>query len=151
MSNDNTDLRLLFINESSLQSHITAFQKYSYEYMSTLLLLFKHHVNLTIITKARVLVASFYNHNKQFIQLLLSMIEYSLPEIVKTCEILDSKRNANQIVKKMDKIWNAKNKKYKKLKQKLTLANTINEGVNISLNKSKIKFLKNNWVKKIPK
>jgi hypothetical protein len=119
-------------------------------YISNLLLLFyEYNIDFTILKLAKILVASLVRNDAELSKFLLKDKRFGLPVILKCCDILDSRRLLNQVEKKLHKIKN----KTKISKNKTFIYNLkcLNEGVNMSLNKSKIKFIKNNWIVNIPK
>lgn len=141
-------MKNLFLNNSTIQEHITAQSSQYAEYMANLLLLFhEYNTEFTIIKLAKILVASLIRKDKQLACYLLKNERYNLPVILKCCEVLDSKRLFTQLSKKTDKI---KDKK-KLSKHKTILANlkSLNEGLEIALTKGKVRFLKSNWVQHI--
>jgi hypothetical protein len=147
-----TDLKNLFINESSIDDHVNANISNQCEYMSTVLLLLKNKMSFTIMTKAKILVASFVTYNKELTQILLSNTEFGLPEVLKCCEMLDSRRYINQLNKKITKLEGKMKKgKLGKLKTELNNTMVLNDGLQASLNKSKIKKIKNLWLNRIQK
>ena len=143
-------IKNIFINDSAIREHIDSQNKNYAEYVATLSLLFyEYNIDFTILKLAKILVAALIRHDGEFAKFLLRDGRYELPVILKTCDILDSKRLHKQLSKKTEKI---KNKK-KVSKHKSVLANlaALNEGLEgLSLTKAKIKFIKENWVKQIP-
>lgn len=141
-------IKKIFINESTLREHIH-FQNNNYnEYISILILLINHYnIKLTCIKKARILAASLYRNDKRLSQFIINNFDYDLPSILKTCEILDSRRYQNYLIKKMGKLKDKK--KIAKRKSIISNLKKLHEGLNVSLTRSKIKFIKENWIKKI--
>lgn len=140
----------ILLKESSLQEHIDSQNSNYNEYMTNLTLLFdEYNYDFTIIKLAKILTTSLIRQDKSLAEYLLKKEKYDLPVILKTCEILDSRRLYNQLDKKTDKI---KNKK-KLSKHKTILANlqALNEGINMSLTNAKINFIRDHWIRQIPK
>lgn len=140
-------IRDIFINESSFKDHIEIQTNNYIDYLSNFfILLCEYNTNFSIIKKARILSAAIFRNDKEFAKFLMSLEIYDLPTIVKCCRILDSKRKLAQLNKKTATIKNPK----KLIKHKSCIRNTelLNEGVHIALTKSKIKFIRDNWIMK---
>jgi hypothetical protein len=97
--------------------------------------IYKKYINVKILSSnlIKMLVIALQNNDKPFCKKLLEFdkndkCRYGLSEILKVCEILDSNRYS------------------KKRKKKIN----FNEDYKFSLTSSKIKFIINNWIKKIP-
>ena len=139
-----------FINESSLKDHIKTQNSHYSEYISNLLLLFyEYNIDFTILKLSKILVASLIRNDKELAKFLLQDPRYELPVILKSCDILDSNRLYKQLNKKTEKIQNAS--KLSKHKSFLSNLQALNEGIEMSLTKSKIKFIKKNWINNIDK
>lgn len=139
-----------FINESSLKDHIETQNSHYSEYISNLLLLFyEYNIDFTILKLSKILVASLIRNDKELAKFLLQDPRYELPVILKSCDILDSNRLYKQLNKKTEKIQNAS--KLSKHKSFLSNLQALNEGIEMSLTKSKIKFIKKNWINNIDK
>jgi hypothetical protein len=148
---DNRDIISLFLDYSTLKQHIECQQKSYDVYVSNLLLLtLEYKIKLTILKRAMILVSALYLRNTELATFLLVNVSIGcreLPVILKTCQILDSRRFCNQMKKKTDKIKN-KNK-LAKHKSIISNFNNLHEGYLLSLSKSKIKFIKKNWINKL--
>lgn len=145
-----SNIKKTLLNESEIKSHIEFQTNNYFEYISTLILLFyDYNVEFTIIKKAKILVASLLRNDKELSKFLLSNKKYDLPVIVKCCDILDSKRLLKQLNEKTKNIHDKK--MLSKHKSKISNLQKLNEGLDMSLSKSKINFIKSNWIQKIPK
>ncbi len=144
-----TTIRDIILEEATLKEHIDC-QNNSYtEYITNLLLIMiKHKVNLSIIKKARILAGALARNDKGLAKFLLDNYNYVMPEILKTCEILDSRRYSTSLKKKLVKIKKDK-KRAGKLKSIIANLEKLHEGLQISLTKSKIEFIKVNWIQKL--
>nr|QBK88423.1 MAG: uncharacterized protein LCMiAC01_01000 [Mimivirus LCMiAC01] len=144
-----SNIKKIFLSESTLKNHIDLQTSNYNEYIINLILLDKYDVKFTIVKKARILAASMTRNDNVLSAYLLFRNDYDLPAVVKTCEILDSRRYINSLEKKTDRI---KNKK-KLSKHKSIIENTkkLNEGLPVSLSKSKIKFITRHWINLITK
>ena len=143
-------IKNILLEETKLQDHLDSRDNNYYDYVANLLVLFdEYNIEFTILKLAKILAASFIRRDKYLAKFLLQNERYDLPVILKTCEILDSKRRFDQLNKKTDQI---KDKK-KLAKHKAILSNlqSLNEGIQMKLTSSKIKFLKENWIQKLPK
>ncbi len=145
---DNRNIISLFLDYSTLKDHIE-YQEKSYEaYVSNLIMLtLEYKVKLTILKRAMILSAALYLRNMELAAFLLDNCCHDLSVVLKTCQIMDSRRYCNQMKKKTPKI---KNKK-RLAAHKSIIANfeQMSEGYPLSLAKSKIKFIKKNWVNKL--
>lgn len=143
-------IKNILLEETKLQEHLDSRDNHYHEYVANILLLFnEYNIEFTILKLAKILTGCFIRNDKYLAKYLLSNERYDLPVILKTCEILDSKRRFEQLSKKTDQI---KDKK-KLAKHKAILSNlqSLNEGIQMKLTSSKIKFLKENWIQKLPK
>ena len=143
-------IRNILLEESTLQNHLDAQNNNYQEYLANLyLLFFEYNIELTILKLAKILTIALIRNDKGLSKFLLSNDRYELPVILKTCELLDSRRKHDQINKKTEKINDPK----KLAKHKAVLANllALNEGVEMRLTSSKIKFLKENWINNLSK
>lgn len=138
-------IKNILVNESTLKEHMEAQTNNYLEYLAQYLLL-KHEygVEFSIIKKARILAAAMTRSDKQFAKLLLQDRDYDVATVLKTCEILDSRRLYNQMEKKKSTLKNP----YKLSKHGTFMANLkkLFEDEPVSLTKSKIKFLKKEWI-----
>lgn len=142
------DIKTKLLTGCSLADHITFQTEYYNQYLSNLFLLFyEYNIDFSINDLAKILVASLIKNNKEFSTYLLKDPRYDLPVILKCCDILDSKRLHTQLEKKTNKIKNLK--KLTKHKALISNLKTLNEGIDMSLSSSKIKFIKNHWVKNL--
>lgn len=138
------------MEESSLKEHIDNQNNNYTEYITNLLLIIiKYNINLSIIKKARILASSLVRRDNELTKFLLDNYNYTMPEILKTCEILDSRRYSKSLKKKLEKIKDKK--RITKLKSIISNLEKLHEGLQISLTKSKIEFLKINWIHKLSK
>jgi hypothetical protein len=99
-------------------------------------------------------MATLTHDHTHAIQMLRSKA-FKLPEILKCCEILDSRRYYNQLTKK--KARYTSEGKIKKIDQQIHNIKILNDGLggevelalNFSLTSSKIKMIRQNWVSMI--
>lgn len=140
------NIKDIILNDSPLAIHIDAQTNNYNKYVVHLILLtHKYKLSFTPIKKARMLVSSIQRNDHILSQYLISLCE--LPTIIRVCKILDSKRNAKKLTKRMEKTTNPKKKAmYKSILNNLA---ELHEDLSLSLTKSKIKFLKRNWIDKI--
>lgn len=95
-------------------------------------------------------------HNHTYVEKILRSRSVKLPEVLKACEILDSGRYHRQLLKKRAQLKNKK--KISKLDQQIHNLKVLNDGLggevalalNFSLTSSKIKIIREHWVKQIP-
>ncbi len=143
--------KVILIEDGTIKEHLDLQNSNYTEYLANLLLLFyEYNIELTILKLAKILVAAMVRGDHELAAYLMQDERYDLPIILKTCEILDSKRLCKQLEGKTDKIKDSK----KQSKHKSIIANlkALNEGLEeLSLPKSKINFIKNNWVRKLSK
>src|SRR3990172_6053640 len=147
-----TSIKNILLEESSLQKHLDAQNNNYSEYLAHLyLLFFEYNVEFTILKLAKILTVALIRNDKELSQFLLHNERYDLPVILKTCELLDSKRKYLQLEKKTEKIVKIEDKK-KLAKHKTILANlqALNEGIEMRLTSSKIKFIKEHWINYLP-
>jgi hypothetical protein len=148
-------IRSLFLNNGPLRDHLKHQKENYYEYISILLSLFNCGIDLAMLTKAHVITAALARNDKELATRLLSMEQFGLLEVLKMCKILDSKRYIKQLTKKVNKLTslNAKKNKIAVVKRELDAVSKFNSdiNVNLSLSGAKAKFIRDNWVKKIPK
>ncbi|ARF09941.1 hypothetical protein Indivirus_6_7 [Indivirus ILV1] len=140
----------ILVNDGSIKDHIELQNNNYNEYLANLFLLFhEYNVDFTISKLAKILVASMTRMDHKLSEYLLENPKYDLPAILKTCEILDSKRLYKQLEKKTGKIKNSS----KLSKHKSIIANlkSLNENLDLSLSTSKINFIKNNWIRHLSK
>ena len=145
---DNRHIISLFLDHSSLKDHIEYQEKRYDVYVSNLILLtLEYKVKLTILKRAMILSAALYLRNMKLAAFLLDQCCHELPVVLKTCQILDSRRYCAQMKKKTDKIKNVK----RLAAHKSIIANfeQMSEGYPLSLTKSKIKFIKKNWINRL--
>ena len=147
---NNRTSKYILINESTLAEHIEK-QKNDYNnYVANLfLLIFRYNTKFTQIKMARILAASMMRNDKKLSSFLLKKCNYDLPIVFKTCVLLDSRRQCKSIEKRLINITNAKNiSKYKSIISNLK---TLHEDLPVSLNSSRIRFLKETWIHDISK
>ena len=143
----NTQLKDLFLNESTLKEHLEKQETNIQEYIDCMTQLTeKYGIEFSIIKKARILAVAMMRNDKNLSTYLLNTYKYELPDIMKTCQILDSRRFSNQLTKRLEKFKN-KNK-ISKTKSLISNLKTLHEDTNASLSKSRVNFIKNNWLKK---
>lgn len=143
-------IKKILLEETKLQDHLDCRDDRYYEYVANLLVLFdEYNIEFTILKLAKILVASFVRKDKYLAKFLLQNERYDLPVILKTCEILDSKRRFDQLSKRTDKIKDKK--KLSKHKAILSNLQALNEGIDMKLTSSKIKFLKETWIQQLSK
>lgn len=138
----------LFISESTLVAHYNAQNSQHLEYLAHYkLIVEQYQIPMTIIKRARVLAAALMRNDRDLVKYLFTHGKYDLPTVLKTCEILDSRRLAKQLTAKCEKL----KKKRNIVKQKSIIANlnALNEGLEVSLTRSKIKLIIRYWVNKI--
>jgi hypothetical protein len=143
-------IKNILLEESSLQNHFDNQNNNYHEYLANLhLLFFEYNINFTILKLAKILTISLIRNDKELSKFLLHNDRYDLPVILKTCELLDSKRKYIQLEKKTEKIKDPK----KLSKHKAIIANlkALNENIEMKLTSSKIKFIKENWINYLPK
>lgn len=142
----------LFFNvDAEIESHL-AQQKFNNEqYWKTLYHLLDTNANLSTIPLSKILACSLATNDKVNSQRLLGNHMYKLPEVLKTCEILDSRRKIVEVTKEIGKLTQqgAKNRKISKLKNKLDYNRKLNEGISFSLTRSKSNLIKKYWIKNI--
>ncbi len=146
-----TSLKSIFLEESKLKDHLDA-QNNSYnEYLANYFLLTKkYNTKLSIIKRAQILSSAIQRNDKEFAKYLFTDTQnYNLPVVIKTCAILDSRRYANRLSKKLEKITNKK--KLAKYKSILENVKKLNGGADVSLTKSKCRFIKNSWINNLSK
>lgn len=142
--------RTVLLNESSMKEHIDLQNGNYADYVANLMLLmYEYNIDFSILKLAKILVAALVRNDKELASFLMKDERYDLPVILKCCDILDSKRSCALKTKKTDKIKNVK----KLARHKTVIANlqALNEGVEMNLTKSKIKFIKEHWVNNISK
>lgn len=143
--------KTILIDDGTIKEHINLQNNNYIEYLSNLLLLLhEYKIEFTILKLAKILVAAMVRSDHELSTYLLQDDRYDLPIILKACEILDSRRLCKQLEGKTDKIKDPK----KQSKHKSIIANlkALNEGLEeLSLSKSKINFIKNNWICKLSK
>lgn len=102
---------------------------------------------------AKILACMMGKNCKPMTLLLLNSQSYKLPEILKTCEILDSRRLLTQLEKKIKNLpITVKNKKkIGKIQTQINNIKQLNASFyEFSLTSSKINLIKEHWIKKIP-
>ena len=142
------DVKNLFLSDSTLPEHYKAQDEHYQEYRTHLVLLtFKYHIDQSIIKKARILAAALLRNDTDLASFLLNKCNYDLAMVLKACQILDSRRLANQMEKVIPRIKN---------KRKLATRKSIifnlqahNEGLEVSLTKSKAKVIITEWIRKL--
>ena len=140
----------IFLNDGTIKDHIDLQTTKNSEYLANLFLLFyEYNVDFTILKLAKILVSALVRKDNLFAEFLLQDPRYDLPVILKTCDILDSRRLYKQLESKTEKITDLK--KLSKHKSIMANVKSLNEGLEASLSKSKINFIKKNWVNKISK
>jgi hypothetical protein len=133
-------MQTVFYESSSLNDHLRCQTEAYEEYIANLILLTqKYSVKLTPLKKARMLAISLHRNDYNLSRLIIENCSIDPEDIIMTCKILDAKRLYTNINAKIDKIKN----KNKQSKHKATLTNlkALYEDINMSLTRSKIKFL----------
>jgi hypothetical protein len=143
-----------FFNIDTKLETFLAQQRFNGEkYWTELFSLLDSHANLPSIILSKVLACALSINDNLHAKRLVENQMYRLPEVLKACEILDSRRKIAELTRKIDKITKqgAKGSKIGKLKTKLDYSTKLNETNTFSLTKSKINFIKKHWVRKISK
>lgn len=149
-------IKTIFLRNSTLGEHITSQNANYSEYIANLLLLFhEYNIEFTVLKLAKILVSAIVRQDKNLAIYLMKESRYDLPVILKCCEMLDSPRLQIQLTKKIEQLSLLSTptvvKKIKTYKTLLSNLNSLAEGVNMRLTKSKINFIKINWIHNIPK
>ncbi|MCJ7638010.1 MAG: hypothetical protein MUO21_11015, partial [Nitrososphaeraceae archaeon] len=174
--------KTVLLDDGTIKDHIHLQTTNYNEYIANLFLLFnEYNIEFTILKLAKILVAALVRGDHEFAEYLMHNQRYDLPVILKTCEILDSRRLCKQMEAKTIKIKDPK----KLSKHKSIIANlkALNKGTNEyktdsssesheetkeetkeeikeeikdeinewSLSKSKINFIKKHWVNQLSK
>lgn len=134
-----------------LKEHFTHYDEDTQKYVSDVAKIFTDKIlnkSAGLTTKSHIICVLLQRKAKDIIKNLNQYID--LPELVRACEILDSKRLQKQMLGKL-----LTKPDSPKVKSKLVLAEALLNGQNVddidlSLNLSKIKIVKE-WVKNIPK
>lgn len=102
---------------------------------------------LHTIILAKALACFLGNNDRYAIEKALKSESYKLPEVLRACQILDSRRSSAQIKKKL----NGSRDKNGKLQCELNNLEKITDNyLEFSLTKSKSKMIKKYWISQIP-
>lgn len=138
------DIIETFSNKSSINDHIKC-QNTHADYVK-LFNFFVHDMKfpLSNIQKSRILVAALFRKDYFLANTLVAGDIYTLDIIHQVCKILDGRRMYNQMDKKTDKIKDQD----KLTKHKTFMENTksLYDGVEISLNKRRSRFIRDGWI-----
>lgn len=148
---DLNKVKKLFTEDSSIEEHIS-YRRFNNDiYWYALENIFEKKIELNTCTYSKILAISIQNKEKEKVEYLCKKDEYKLIEILRCCEILDSKRAITLLNKKLHMLTknNARSKKINKIKSLISNKETINEGCQFSLSASKIKMIINYWIKNI--
>ena len=142
------DAKNLFLSDSTLTEHYSAQQNQYQDYRSALVLLtFNYHVELSLIKRARILAAALMRNDTDLVAFLLNKCNYDLSQVLKACQILDSRRLATQMERKTPRIKNRR--KLSMHKSIISNLHALNEGLEVSLTKSKSRVIIKEWINKI--
>lgn len=144
----------LFHVVSEVGPHLQA-QKENYQpYLSFLVHCINTDVNLAVGPKSAILAASLIRHDHPLTYYLLTKGQYLVPEILKTCEILDTNRLVVSLERRIAFLeTHAKRKRLlrdTRLRRNNLLLNQTAEVEGCSLTSSRIKRLIQWWVSRIP-
>lgn len=121
----------MFFNIETTADTFMAHQRFNRDqYYKQLYLLLDAKSNIPSINLARILACTLGSNDNININKLLTKEKYKLPEILKACEILDSRRQIIAFENRINKLnLNKNTKKYKtnKIVVKLDYMKTINE------------------------
>ena len=145
------DAKKLFIADSSIEEHISFMRFNEKIYWTTIENIFDKEIELNSSTYSKILAICLQKNDRQKVEYLCSKNSYKLPEVLKACEILDSRRIINSLKKKLCFLEknNCKIGKINKIKTLISNKETINEGQQYSLSGGRIKMIKNYWIKNI--
>lgn len=138
--------------DTQLDTLVSYFDNNKLEFCEVIINFVNSNTQLHSSMFAKILACMLGKNCNPMTQLLLNSQLYKLPEILKTCEILDSRRLLAQLEKKLGTL-SEKNKKMRgKIQSQINNTKQLNPSFfEFSLTKSKIKVITNNWVNKIPK
>lgn len=112
------------------------------------------NTSLNTTTLGKILACVLAVNDRTMAEQILSSKLYKLPEVLKACEILDSRRLYVQLGKKLNNL--TKNGKIGAINCKINNLLEMNDclgnsytGINLSLTKSKAKMIKKYWINKI--
>lgn len=153
----NTDLRntirdKLVDCDTQLNTFVSYFENNKIEFCEIVTNFIELNTILHSSVLARILACALGKNDKELAIRLLNSSLYKLPEVLKTCEILDSRRYLAQLNKQINSVGQTKSKKRGKFQSEINNLMQLNSSYfEFSLTKSKIKTIIYNWVKKIPK
>lgn len=135
----------------SLKEHFNHYDEDTTKYIADVQKIFSDKIlnkSSGLTVKSHILCVLLQRKDKVSIKTLYEFID--LPEMVRACEILDSRRLQKQMLSKL-----IINPDSKKIKSKLTISQALTNNQNVydidlSLSLSKIKIVKD-WVRSIPK
>jgi hypothetical protein len=138
----------LFLLDSSLKEHYENQCNNYNEYISNFILIkFKYKITLSTIKNARILSCALFRNDKILSKFLLNECDYKFDDILKTCQLLDSNRLCNQMSKKLSLLKNKK--KISRFNSIISNLKCLNEEIEVSLSKTKIQFIINEWVQNL--
>ena len=137
------------LNNLALKEHFDHYSQDKATYLDEVYNIFSNKNVLKTVTlqnKSRILATILHHNEKSMFVKLIPYID--LPEITKTCEILDAPRFIRQYEKKLE---SAKHANKKSIEHKINFAHELCEyNYNLSLSLGKLKLVKK-WVQSIPK
>lgn len=137
--------------DTQLDTFVSYFENNKLEFCEIVINLVESNTILHSSILARILACMLGKNCKPMAVLLLNSPLYKLPEILKTCEILDSRRFLAQLNKKMHSLSEKNTKKRGKIQSQINNLMQLNSKYfDFSLTSSKIKVIVDNWIKKIP-
>jgi uncharacterized membrane protein YgcG len=140
------------IENESLSVNLEYYESNKHKYTTDIQLLYQNKVEFTIMTKAKLIAIALHKHDHEFAKFLLK--EAKMVEVLKACEILDSRRYTVQLHKKLacyTKNSNTSKQKLNKLNDELKQYQNLNDNVHMSLTQSKATIIINHWIKQLPK
>lgn len=141
-------MQKIFYESSTITEHLQAQTDSYHEYLANLILLTQRYsVKLTPLKKARILAIALHRNDAKLARYLFDYCNLEPADVIMTCKILDARRLYKALDKKTEKI-----KDDKKLNTHKTQMNNIKalyENLDLSLTKSKIKFLRREYFAKL--
>lgn len=143
----------LFVDKCDLKDHFIIFKDNYDGYINSLFSLIENKYEFTEVNKSNILATVLQSNDYQLASKILSSTEFKLPDIVRTCKILDSKRFAKQLRTKYDRLVANKSSSYKtnKCRVEMDATELLNEGLHLSLTSSRINFIRDVWIKSLNK
>ena len=136
-------MQQIILNDNTLDTHLKEYSKDKYAYSNTVIEVYSSpdlKKSLTITNKSYILTTLINSLDRNTFKTLIPHID--LPELVKTCELLDAKRAKKQLVKRIEK--GGKKTRINEAKNKLGVIKSHGY-LNLSLTSSKIKLI-TSWV-----